>query len=267
MYKRTTELTTGAAGAVPLLLGTAPFGLIYGALAVASGLSNMGAMSLSLFVFAGSAQFIAVGLIAAGAPAAIIILTTLVVNLRHMLYSATLLPYLKTLPQRWRIPLAFWLTDEAFAVSIVRYRQQDKSHLKHWYQLGASLAMYINWQIWCALGLLLGSRIPDAGAWGLDFAMPVTFIGMTIPFVKNKSSLVCVISAGAVSLMTGGLPFKLGLIVAAVAGVLAGLLTEKTMNHMKNMKDPSDSPGNSSVDQKEEKQDLPVSSSKKGELV
>ncbi len=239
MYKRTSEFTGGAAGAVPLLLGTAPFGLIYGALAVASGISNGGAMALSLFVFAGSAQFIAVGLIAAGAPAAIIIFTTLVVNLRHMLYSATLLPYLKALPQRWRVPLAFWLTDEAFAVCIVRYRQKDDSPLKHWYQLGASLAMYVNWQIWCALGLILGSRIPDAGAWGLDFAMPVTFIGMTIPFVKNRSTVVCVITAGAVSLMTGFLPFKLGLIVAALAGVAAGLVTDYAVRMKKTMKDSS----------------------------
>jgi 4-azaleucine resistance transporter AzlC len=226
---RKSEFTGGALGAIPLLMGTAPFGLIYGALAVAAGLTNTAAMAMSLFVFAGSAQFIAVGLVAAGAPVAIIILTTAVVNLRHMLYSATLLPYIKTLSQRWRIPLAFWLTDEAFAVTIVRYRQEDESHLKHWYQLGASLAMYVNWQIWCALGLLLGSRIPDAGAWGLDFAMPVTFIGMTIPFVKNRSSVVCVISAGTVSLMTGFLPFKLGLILAALAGVGAGMVTEHSL--------------------------------------
>jgi 4-azaleucine resistance transporter AzlC len=224
---RTTEFMGGARGAIPLLLGTAPFGLIYGALAVTAGLSNAAAMAMSLFVFAGSAQFIAVGLVAAGAPVVIIIFTTLVVNLRHMLYSATLLPYLKTLPQRWRIPLAFWLTDEAFAVSVVRYRQEDDSPLKHWYQLGASLGMYFNWQFWCALGLILGSRIPDAASWGLDFAMPVTFIGMTIPFVKNKASLVCVITAGAVSLMTGFLPIKMGLILAALAGVAAGLLTER----------------------------------------
>jgi len=250
-YKRSLEFSGGAAGAVPLLLGTAPFGLIYGALAVASGLSNAGAMALSLLVFAGSAQFIAVGLIAAGAPSFIIIFTTLVVNLRHMLYSATLLPYLKVLPQWWRIPLSFWLTDEAFAVSIVRYRQDDDSPLKHWYQLGASLAMYINWQIWCALGLLLGSRIPDAGAWGLDFAMPVTFIGMTIPFVRNRSSLFCVISAGVVSLMTGFLPFKLGLIVAALVGVAAGLITERGIRIKNSLK-------NSSVLNLKSKEETPV---------
>lgn len=229
--RKTDEFTAGARGALPLLLGTAPFGLIYGALAVTAGMSNAAAIAMSLFVFAGSAQFIAVGLVAANAPVAIIILTTLVVNLRHMLYSATLLPYLKKLPQRWRIALAFWLTDEAFAVCISRYREDDDSPWKHWYQLGASLAMYVNWQFWCILGLVLGSRIPDAGAWGLDFALPVTFIGMTIPFIKNRSTVVCVITAAVVALMTGFMPFKLGLIVAALAGVVAGLLVEKSVKY------------------------------------
>lgn len=233
---RKSEFSAGAKGALPLLLGTAPFGVIYGTLAVSAGMSNAAAVAMSLFVFAGSAQFIAVGLVGAGAPVAIIILTTLVVNLRHMLYSATLLPYLKTLPQRWRVALAFWLTDEAFAVCISRYRDEDESPLKHWYQLGASLAMYGNWQFWCIFGLVLGSRIPDAGAWGLDFALPVTFIGMTIPFIKNRSTVVCVATAAAVSLMTGFLPFKLGLIVAALAGVTAGLLVEQSVRYRRFLK-------------------------------
>lgn len=227
MKSRASEFSGGLIAVIPLLLGTAPFGLIYGTLAVAAGLSTGASILMSLLVFAGSAQFIAVGLVAAGAPVAVIILTTFVVNLRHMLYSATLLPYLKTLPQRWRIPLAFWLTDEVFAACVGRYREEDESLYKHWYQLGSSLGMYINWQFWCGLGLYLGSRIPDTGAWGLDFAMPVTFIGMTIPFVKNKASVVCVFTAAAVSLMTGFLPFKLGLIIAALAGVTAGILTER----------------------------------------
>lgn len=231
------EFLDGAGGAIPLLLGAAPFGLIYGTLAVGAGVSAAATMAMSLFVFAGSAQFVAVGLVAAGAPVPIIILTTLVVNLRHMLYSATLLPYVRRLSALWRLVLAFLLTDEAFAVCISRYRQEEESPLKHWYQMGASVAMYVNWQIWCALGLILGSRIPDAGSWGLDFAMPVSFIGMTIPFVKNRASVVCVLTAGLVSLLTGGLPYKLGLIAAALAGVLAALVADRNSARLKTMKE------------------------------
>ncbi|UCF92292.1 MAG: AzlC family ABC transporter permease [Desulfobacterales bacterium] len=228
MSTRKQEFLAGARNTFPLLLGAFPFGLIYGALAVTSGLSVGAAMAMSAFVFAGSAQFIAVGLVAAHAPVLIIILTTLIVNLRHMLYSATLLPYLKKLPQTWRIPLAFGLTDETFAVAIHRFRKNDSSRFKHWYQFGSSLAMYLNWQLWCFLGLVLGDRIPDASGWGLDVAMPITFIGMLIPFVKNIPTVVCVLTAGAVSLLTLGMPYKLGIIVAAFMGILAGFITEQT---------------------------------------
>ncbi len=226
MADRKTEFISGVRDTIPLMLGAFPFGLIYGALAVTAGLSKSAAMAMSAFVFAGSSQFIAVGLIAAQAPVAIIILTTFIVNLRHMLYSATLLPYLKKLPQRWRVPLAFWLTDETFAVSVLRYRHPAASELAHWYQLGSSIAMYLNWQLWCYVGLVLGHRIPDASNWGLDVAMPVAFIAMIIPFVKSWPMAICVLTAGAASLMTLALPYKLGIMVSAFAGIGAGMLVE-----------------------------------------
>ena len=114
----------------PLLLGAFPFGLIYGALAATSGLGTAAGMAMAALVFAGSAQFIAVGMVAAGVPVVIIILTTFIVNLRHLLYSATLLPHLRHLPQKWRIPLAFWLTDETFAVTVRRFQRVDDSAWK-----------------------------------------------------------------------------------------------------------------------------------------
>jgi len=221
------EFFTGVRDTLPLLLGALPFALIYGAIAASAGLSMAAAIAMSAFVFAGSSQFIAVGLVAAQTPVAIIVLTTLIVNLRHMLYSATLLPYLKELPQRWRIPLAFWLTDETFAVTVHRFQRNDASPYQHWYQLGSSIAMYLNWQLWCFLGLLLGNRIPDAQGWGLDVAMPVTFIGMIIPFVRTLPVVVCVLTAGAASLLTLTLPYKLGIVVSAGAGIASGLLAQR----------------------------------------
>jgi 4-azaleucine resistance transporter AzlC len=221
------EFIAGMRDTLPLLLGALPFGLIYGALAATSGLSMSAALAMSAFVFAGSSQFIAVGLVSAQTPVAIIILTTLIVNLRHLLYSATLLPHLKGLPQRWRIALAFWLTDETFAVTVHRFQRNDPSPYKHWYQLGSSIAMYLNWQFWCFLGMVLGNRIPDAQSWGLDVAMPVTFIGMIIPFVRNVPAAVCVLTAGAASLLTLALPYKLGIVVSACAGIASGLLAQR----------------------------------------
>jgi 4-azaleucine resistance transporter AzlC len=233
LSERKQEFLRGARDTLPLMLGAFPFGLIYGAVAVTSGLSPAAAMAMAVLVFAGSSQFIAVGLVAAQTPVAIIVLTTLVVNLRHMLYSATLLPYLKHLSRTWRILLAFWLTDETFAVTVHRFQREDACAEKHWYQLGSSVAMYLNWQFWCFAGLMLGKRIPDASSWGLDVAMPITFIGMMIPFVKSLPMAVCVLTAGAAALLTLSLPYKLGIVVSAFAGIAAGLMTERIVNKAK----------------------------------
>ncbi|WP_319477827.1 AzlC family ABC transporter permease [Marispirochaeta aestuarii] len=226
-YSPAREFVKGARDTIPLLLGALPFGMIYGTLAVTAGLSRAAAIGMSALVFAGSAQFIAVGLIAAGTPVLIIIGTTLIVNLRHLLYSTTLLPHLKKLPLFWRMPLAFWLTDETFAVSVHRWMAEDPSPNKHWYQLGSSLAMYLNWQFWCFMGLVLGESLPRAAEWGLDVAMPVTFIGMTIPFVKNLPMLVCVLTASFCALIFNELPYKAGLMIACTLGILAGLISER----------------------------------------
>jgi len=224
------EFFTGMRDTFPLLIGALPFGLIYGALAVSVGLSAKAAIAMSVFVFAGSAQFIAVGLVAAGTPISIIIITTFMVNLRHLLYSATLLPELKGLSHTWRFFLAFFLTDETFAVSAGRYRMGDDSNYKHWYQFGSSIIMYLNWQLWCGAGIILGSKIPNVKVWGLDIAMIVAFIGMTIPYIRNIPMAATVITAGIISLLTWQMPYKLGLIVAAVSGILAGITTEKTIS-------------------------------------
>jgi 4-azaleucine resistance transporter AzlC len=222
-----TEFWTGARDTLPLIVGAIPFGLIFGAVAIASGLSRGATMAMSAFVFAGSAQFIAAGLVAAGSGWPLIVLTTFVVNLRHALYSATLASHVSRLPQRWQIPLAFGLTDETFAVTVNRYNQKDNSPYKHWYYLGSLLFMYSNWQLCTFLGVTIGQLIPNAAAWGLDFAMPVTFIGMTIPYLKSKPMVAAVIVAGVVALLSQPLPHNLGLIVASLAGIASGVITEK----------------------------------------
>ncbi len=220
------EFIAGVKDTTPLIIGAIPFGIIFGSLAMNSGLSFWGALAMSAFVFAGSSQFIAITLLAAGTSWPMIVLTTFVVNLRHLLYATTLVPYVKHLSQSWKIPLAFWLTDEAFAVAINRYYQPDNSPYKHWYFLGSAIFMYLNWQFCTLLGLTLGQMIPNLATWGLDFAMPVTFIGMVMPYLKNKPMWATVIVAGGVALLTFTLPHKLGLMLAAFAGIGAGMLTE-----------------------------------------
>lgn len=220
------EFLAGAQQTIPLIVGAIPFGIIFGTLAQSSGLSFSGALGMSAFVFAGSSQFIALGLLGAGTPLGIIVLTTWVVNLRHLLYSVALVPHVKTLGHGWKLALGFWLTDETFMVAVQRYRQDDRSPHKHWFHLGSALAMYTNWQLSTLLGLTLGQRIPDAASWGLDFAMVATFIGMTIPYLKNRPMIATVIVAGGTAVVARSLPHQLGLIVAAIAGIIIGVLAE-----------------------------------------
>ncbi|WP_150302533.1 AzlC family ABC transporter permease [Pseudomonas saliphila] len=228
MSSRFKQALLGARDTIPMLVGAAPFGIIFGTLAVSSGLSVAATLAMSIFVFAGSAQFIAVSLIASGTGLAVILVTTFVVNLRHMLYSASLLPYVKHLPQRWRVPLAFWLTDETYAIVQNHYlRTQVPLEHKHWYFLGSCLAMYSNWVACTVIGVLLGSSLPGMAGWGLDFAMVATFIGIVVPSLRSRPMVVAALVAAAVALLAHPLPYKLGLILAALAGVIAGLLAER----------------------------------------
>ncbi len=221
------EFWAGVRATFPLVVGAIPFGILFGAVAVTSGLSGAAAAAMSALVFAGSAQFIAAGLVASGAGLAVIVLTTFVVNLRHALYSASLAPYLKHLGQRWLLPLGFWLTDETYAVVIERFvRGADAPH-KHWYQFGSALFMYLNWQLCTWIGIWAGQSLPNPEAWGLDFALPVTFIGMVVPTIRRRSVLLCALAAGAGSLVFAGLPHQLGLIAAALLAVVVGVLTSR----------------------------------------
>jgi 4-azaleucine resistance transporter AzlC len=223
----------GARDTIPMLVGASPFGLIFGTLAIGSGLPVWLTLGLSALVFAGSSQFVAVSLIGSGAALPVIWLTTFVVNLRHALYSATLLPYARALPARWRWALAFWLTDETFAVVENQLRHhsspQDGAH----YWLGSSLAMYFNWQLWTIAGVVLGQSIPGLATLGLDFAMVATFAAIVALQLRERPVLFAAVVAGTVALLARGLPYKLGLMLAAVSGVGAGMLAEAWSGRIK----------------------------------
>ena len=223
---RRAEFLAGLRGILPLLIGSIPFAIIFGALAVNNGMSPQAAAAMSALVYAGSAQFVGVGMVAAGANTWVIILTTFIVNLRHMLYAATVAPHVKRLSPRWLLLLGFMLTDESFVVAIQRYNRDDGSPIKHWYHLGTTIPLYLNWQLFTWLGLWAGRAIPNPGAWGLDFAFPATFIGMLVPLVVSRSIAICVLCAAIAIIVFHSLPNHLGLIVASFCGVAAGMITE-----------------------------------------
>lgn len=213
-----------------MIVGAIPFGILFGALAINAGLSIGATLGFSVLVYAGSAQFVAAGLVAAGTGIGVIVLTTFFVNLRHALYSVSLGPYIKHLPQRWLFLLGFWLTDETFATVISRYRESeheaDGGPNKHWFHLGSSLAMYSNWQLCTIIGIVAGTRLEGLREWGLEIAIIVTFIGIVVPLIHRMPMLVCALVAGGCALVFRDLPHQLGLIVASVIGIGGGLFSE-----------------------------------------
>lgn len=214
----------GVRAEFPLLIGVFPFGMIYGALALKSGLSPLVSQSMSAIVFAGSSQFVASQLVHDAAPGFVIVLTIAVVNLRHMLYSASLAPYLKNLPLKWKAILSYFLTDEAYAPSILQYEAKGITPTSHWFLLGAGFSLWFIWQTSTALGIFLGTAIPES--WSLDFALPLTFLAMVVPALKNRPMITAALSAGVVALLAYSLPFKLGLILAALTGIAIGTIME-----------------------------------------
>ncbi len=215
----------GIRAEIPLLIGVLPFGLIYGALATGAGLSAGEAQAMSTILFAGSAQFITAEMVAHATPAMVMVLIIAVVNLRHLLYSASIAPYVQNLPTRWKALLAYLLTDEAYATTILYYKQNGATPLGHWFFFGSGLALWSTWQVSTALGIFLGAAIPES--WSLDFALPVTFIAMLTPMLKGKPVIAAALSAGITALVAYALPFKLGLILAAVVGIGVGSLLEE----------------------------------------
>jgi 4-azaleucine resistance transporter AzlC len=220
------EFLAGARAELPLVLGVVPFGLIYGVLAGDAGIAPEAAVAMSAIIFAGSAQFIATQMLASEAPAVILLLTTFVVNLRHVLYSASLAPALRPLRPGWRWPLAYLLTDEAYAVVIRRFTggTAHTAH-RHWFFLGAGLTLWTSWLASSAVGVYVGTVVPSA--WSLEFMLTLTFIAIVVPMLTDRPLVIAAAAASVVSVAAASLPMRLGLMAGAAAGITAGLVAER----------------------------------------
>lgn len=208
---------------LPILVGVIPFGLIFAILSRQAGLSGIETQGMSLIVFAGSSQFLLAQLATLNTPLIVLTLTGFVIILRHLLYSASIAPYTKDLSILWKVILSYLLTDEAYAVAISKFQNYEESN-KHWYFLGAGLALWGSWQISTWIGLVIGAQIPSR--WSLDFALPLTFIALVVPMIKDRPGLFTAVSAGFVAILAINLPYKLRLILAAIAGISIGLWSE-----------------------------------------
>lgn len=222
MGLRLKEFLAGCRDEAPLQLGVIPFGMLYGIGAVAAGMPVWLAQLTSMVVFAGAAQLVIVQMLSAAAGALPIGLTAALLNLRHLLYSASVAGHVRHLPRRWRVVLAYLLTDEAYAVAILRYARPvgPGPDLRHWYFLGCGLTLWGCWQLSTALGIAFGARIPPE--WDIDFAVPLTFIALLTLLVKERAGQAAALVAALAVLALAALPFRLGLVLAIVLGLLAG---------------------------------------------
>ncbi|MBL8383798.1 MAG: AzlC family ABC transporter permease [Burkholderiales bacterium] len=222
---RRAEFVAGLVAVAPLAAGSVPFGLIYGVLAVKAGIPAGLAIALAAIVFAGSAQFMITQLVAAGTPGPLVVASVAAINLRHALYSAALAPALAHLNGAWRAALAYLLTDESYAASLARFEGAAAGPHRHWHLLGAGLGLWLVWQLSCIAGVTLGSGIPPG--WSLEFAGTLTFIAIVVPLLRARADWAAMTVAGVTAVAAQALPYKLAIIAAAGAGMLAGMAFDR----------------------------------------
>lgn len=219
------DFWTAVSDSVPITLGVIPFGITCGIMGITASMSPIEIILMSVLVFAGASQFIGITMIGAGVSGwGIIVFTTLLVNLRHLLMGMSLAPYMLRLPLPFQTVLAFIMTDESYALTVSR--TQSAKYSGH-YQLGASLPLYIVWILSTAVGVFLGSHIADPLSWGLDFAMPATFLVLLTPLLVNRTSLIVCLTAAVVAVLSAlYLPGKWYIIISCLTAVLVGGLLE-----------------------------------------
>ncbi len=222
------EFLTGVKDGLPLQLAVIPFGIVFGMVGLDAGLTPLQTLFMSSILFGGASQIVFAQLYATGTPFTILVTTVSAVNLRHILYGLVMSEYLRHLPLNWRIILGYLLTDEAFAISYLRFTQQHSSDTMHFHLLGSGLILWSCWQTSTVIGIIAGPTIPDS--FQLGFAVPLTFIAVVIPSLTYFPQIFASVSSGCAALIFQFLPFNLWLIIAAFCGIIAGTFSSYLIN-------------------------------------
>jgi 4-azaleucine resistance transporter AzlC len=219
-------LLEGARDALPALLAVVPFGLVTGVAAAASVLTLAQAIGMSYLVFAGSAQLAALQLLGLGSPFVVVLTTTLLINVRFALYSASVAPHLRDAPWPLRALLASTLTDHAMAFASQRFGSHPEREGKVAYFAGLALSIWLFWTSSSTIGVLVGAVLPSG--WSLEFAVPLVFLGLWVVTLLRGRSPVWAAGgvAAVVAVLARPLPLNMGLLLAAFAGIAAGLWWE-----------------------------------------
>lgn len=222
-----TEIKEGIQAALPVVFGYFPIGMAFGVLAVQSGLTTLEIFMMSLLVYAGSSQFIAAGLLAAQASIGAIVLTTFLVNSRHLLMTASLAPYVRNINAKLLSLLGFWVTDETYAISMGAVVKQQRSK---WYFWGLFITSHLAWISSTVLGSVMGNFIPEPQKFGLDFALPAMFIALLILQIRHKKAVAIIVISAALSIgIKLNVPGSWNIILATVISATIGVLIDKWM--------------------------------------
>lgn len=231
--ERAALVRAGVASIAPMLIGVIPFGLVAGAAPVTGGLGLAAAVGFSTVVFAGASQLAAIGILSDGGSVAVAVLAACTINLRMLLYSASLAPYLAREGRGRRLLVAYLLTDQAYAVSIARWSAEglgddsaDLARRRYWFYLGAGLTLWGSWQLSTVVGALIGNAVPDDIP--LGFAVPLVFLVLLVPTVKDRPSVVAAVVGGGAAVASGALGAgPLAIMIGAVCGIAAGAVADR----------------------------------------
>ncbi|MES1924893.1 AzlC family ABC transporter permease [Salinisphaera sp. T31B1] len=221
------DAADGARAILPLLISIMPFALIVGVVAVRLGYTPWMASAFSLFIFAGASQIAAMQLLVDGTPVAIILLTIVFINLRFTMYSASLAPWLRGASRLTKMLVGYTLTDQPYMLSLYAFEHRPERARRIAFFLGGALPLWAAWQTGTIVGALMGARLP--ADWGLDFAVPLTFIALLVPAIVDRAMLAAAIVGAVVATAAHGLPWNLGLMAGALAGIATGLTVERVL--------------------------------------
>ncbi|MBM9613333.1 AzlC family ABC transporter permease [Desulfobulbus rhabdoformis] len=214
----------GLAAAWPICLGYFPIGLALGVLAQQTGLPWWAMAMMSILVFAGSAQFICVAMLASGASFPAIVFTTLMVNLRHALMGSALAVHLQGVDRRFLVLFAYGITDESFALNMARF---SKGGWSRWSALTANQLPNLTWIGATTAGVLVGQFTPQ-GAFGIDYALNAMFLCLLVYQLKNWLSVITALIAALVAtLWYLYIPGDSYIVAAAVIAATCGYLLKR----------------------------------------
>jgi len=220
-----TAVRAGLADAAPMLIGVVPFGLVAGAAPIAAGLDTSHAVGLSMFLFAGASQLAVADVLGSGGGVAIAVLTAVTINLRLLLYSASLAPPLAHTSLRDRLAAGYLLVDQAYALAIVRWDGTDDRRDRLPYYFAIGILLWVAWQVMTVVGALVGSSVPEEIP--LDFAVPLVFLVLLVPVLDTRPSLVAAVVGGLSAVAAAELgAARLAIMVGGLCGIAAGVVAE-----------------------------------------